>query len=99
MTLPQPTSKKPRYIANFLTYLPYFAQYIGTVSPRLTFGSVALGGWKSNVTVDVSIQSELEVCEVLMSHQYMQAEAMLLKTPYANFNGMLNITSDNDEDD
>ena len=66
MTLPQPTSKKPRYIANFLTYLPYFAQYIGTVSPRLTFGSVALGGWKSNVTVDVSIQFEVDVCEVLI---------------------------------
>ncbi|KAJ3555406.1 hypothetical protein NM688_g2595 [Phlebia brevispora] len=45
------------YISSFITELPYFSQNIGGLSPRVTFGSVAIGGDKSNVTL-AAVQAE-----------------------------------------
>ncbi|KAF7792428.1 hypothetical protein EIP86_003465 [Pleurotus ostreatoroseus] len=45
------------YIPTFITNLPFFTQSVGGLSPKVTFGSVALAGEKSNVTIQ-SIQAE-----------------------------------------
>lgn len=78
-----PTTKgdDPLYVANFYTSLPYFSQNIPSVDPQVTFGNVALGGYKSNVTIDS-----------------LQAEAVLLRSPFAGASGTFNITEDDDDD-
>ncbi|KIP04224.1 hypothetical protein PHLGIDRAFT_37052 [Phlebiopsis gigantea 11061_1 CR5-6] len=52
MLFPRPNKTSPLYISNFLTSLPYFSQHINATSPQITFGNVALGGVRSNITVD-----------------------------------------------
>jgi len=79
---PKANASAPLYIESFLTSLPYFSQYIGALSPRITFGNAALMGFKSNITV-----------------ANMQAEALLIKSPYADLGGMFNVTGDGDDSD
>lgn len=77
---PRPNGTKPVYIENFLTSLPYFSQYIGALSPRITFGNVGLVGMRSNITIG-----------------NIEAEAILIKSPYADVGGMFNVTGDDDD--
>ncbi|GJE92203.1 hypothetical protein PsYK624_083560 [Phanerochaete sordida] len=79
---PKPNGTSPMYIENFLTSLPYFSQYIGALSPRITFGNVGLIGMRSNITI-----------------ASMEAEALLIKSPYSDIGGMLNITANGNDDD
>ena len=46
------------YIPTFITNLPFFTQSVGGLSPKVTFGSVALAGEKSNVTIQVCINDD-----------------------------------------
>ncbi|KAI0093256.1 hypothetical protein BDY19DRAFT_417605 [Irpex rosettiformis] len=40
------------YVSNFITALPYFSQYLSTGNSNVTFGNIALGGYKENLHID-----------------------------------------------
>lgn len=85
MLFPRPNKTSSLFISNFLTSLPYFSQHINAISPRVSFGNVALGGVRSNITVDRLL-----------------AQAVLIKSPFADITGLVNVTEsdydDNDDD-
>ena len=54
LELPQYYGHSDLYVSNFITALPYFSQYLFTQNSSITFGNIALGGYKADLHIDVS---------------------------------------------
>ena len=53
--LPKRNGTSPLYVDSFVTTLPFFTQNIGDLASQVMFGSIAISGRQSNVTIEVRV--------------------------------------------
>ena len=52
--LPKRGGHSPLYVDSFVTTLPFFTQKIGDLASQVMFGSIAISGRQSNVSIEVT---------------------------------------------